>query len=160
MGDWHLQQLSFVFPQSVFLVLQATPLRKSSVSEEKLCWMSSSKGDVDSGNAYCLAAGIDVLENSLKGNWIWKIHSAPKIQMFLWKCFMNSLPVSSVLAGRGMHISSFCGFCNAGQESILHVLRDFTWVNPFGMSTITCFLILISSLQIWIPGSIPMLASQ
>uniref|UniRef100_A0A2N9GNT5 RNase H type-1 domain-containing protein n=1 Tax=Fagus sylvatica TaxID=28930 RepID=A0A2N9GNT5_FAGSY len=55
-GDWHLQHLSFVFPPSVLSVLQATPLRKSSVSEDKLCWMSSSKGDFDSGNAYCLAA--------------------------------------------------------------------------------------------------------
>jgi ribonuclease HI len=37
---------------------------------------------------------------------------------------MNSLPVSSILAGRGLHISPCCGLCNAGQESILHVLRD------------------------------------
>ncbi|GMY32514.1 putative ribonuclease h protein [Fagus crenata] len=52
------------------------------------------------------------------------IHSLPKIQIFLWKCLLNSLPVSSILAGRGLHISPSCGFCNADQESILHVLRD------------------------------------
>ena len=36
-GDWHLQHLSFVFPPSVLSVLQATPLRKFSVSADKLC---------------------------------------------------------------------------------------------------------------------------
>uniref|UniRef100_A0A2N9I899 Reverse transcriptase domain-containing protein n=1 Tax=Fagus sylvatica TaxID=28930 RepID=A0A2N9I899_FAGSY len=71
-GDWHLQHLSFVFPPSVLSVLQATPLRKSSVSEDKLCWMSSSKGDFDSGNAYCLAADQESILHVLRDCYLAK----------------------------------------------------------------------------------------
>ena len=86
--------------------------------------------------------------------------SLPKIQIFLWKCLLNSLPVSSILAGRGLHISPSCGLCNADQESILHVLRDCYLAKSFWQSTIFQSLILISSLLIWILGSKAMLAVQ
>ncbi|XP_050254935.1 uncharacterized protein LOC126700793 [Quercus robur] len=48
----------------------------------------------------------------------------PKIQMFLWKCYHNSVPVKSILAQRGIQISPTCDICHDQSETITHVLRE------------------------------------
>ena len=62
--------------------------------------------------------------DSFDGEWIWGVPSIPKIKCFLWQCYHKSIPVSSLLAARGMEISTVCRLCNSGTKTILHVLRD------------------------------------
>jgi len=59
-----------------------------------------------------------------KGKWIWKLITLPKIQMFLWKCLHQSLPVKSVLSDRGINGLGGYDSCPDDRESTLHVLRE------------------------------------
>ena len=58
------------------------------------------------------------------GKWIWKAHTLPKIQTFLWKFHHQSLPINVILEARGIDGLGGCGSCSEARESILHVLRD------------------------------------
>ena len=58
------------------------------------------------------------------GDWIWKVPTIPKVKCFLWQCYHKSIPVRSVLAARGMHITPLCQLCEEDPESFVHVLRD------------------------------------
>ncbi|KAF3946711.1 hypothetical protein CMV_027050, partial [Castanea mollissima] len=57
-------------------------------------------GRFDTGNAYTLAYGNSVTPVSFSGNWIWKVDTLPKIQMFICKCFLNCIPVKEMLQRR------------------------------------------------------------
>ena len=78
----------------------------------------------DSRNAYLLATDDDPIEADFQGKWIWKLNVMPKIQVFLWKCILESIPVKDVLSHRGLYDLSGCDFCLDEDESILHMLRD------------------------------------
>ena len=41
-----------------------------------------------------------------------------KIQMFLWKCYNNSVPVKSTLVNRGFQGDTTCEFCPNGNETV------------------------------------------
>ena len=53
---------------------------------------------------------------------MWKILSAPKIKIFLWKALNEAMPVSELIIKRGMHIDDRCQTCGVEGESILHAL--------------------------------------
>ena len=56
----------------------------------------------DSRNAYLLAIDDDPNETDFHGKWIWKLNVMPKIQVFLWKCVLESIPVKDVLSHTGL----------------------------------------------------------
>ncbi|KAL0012613.1 hypothetical protein SO802_007721 [Lithocarpus litseifolius] len=58
------------------------------------------------------------------GQWIWKLDILPKITMFLWLCFYNSVPVKSILAASGIDCDGKCPICRSPDESIAHLLHD------------------------------------
>lgn len=53
---------------------------------------------------------------------IWKINTAPKIKVFLWKALSNALAVSEECEARGMKVDPRCQRCGEIGESINHVL--------------------------------------
>ncbi|KAK7820641.1 putative ribonuclease h protein [Quercus suber] len=67
---------------------------------------------------------------SLKGNG-WKVNTLPKIQCFIWKCYLHSLPVKELLVARGIAENGVCEYCGLGSESIIHVLRDCSFAKNF-----------------------------
>lgn len=68
---------------------------------------------------------------------IWKIPTLPKIRMFLWRAVSGALAVADCLNTRGIPVDLMCKLCNAGTESIDHVLfhcdmaKDFWGVAGF-----------------------------
>ena len=46
-------------------------------------------------NAYTPATSPSEV-HSFPGRWIWKLHTLPKIQMFIWKCMQSSIGVKDV----------------------------------------------------------------
>ena len=113
-------------PLSPFILkaIYATTLRRISEKEDQLSWILSINGEFDSRNAYLLAIGEDLSATDFLGKWVWKVKTLPKIQVFLWKCLHNSLPVKSILIHRGIKGLGGCAFCLDNEESILHVLRE------------------------------------
>ena len=114
---------SFDFPTHLHEVIRATSTPMASNASDRLVWISSSTGNFDARNAYSLACNDTPNLAFFGGNWIWRIDTLPKIQMFIWKCFYNSIPVKEVLNKRGIDLDTKCGCCGDGLETILHVLR-------------------------------------
>ena len=90
-GGWDLQMLSVPLSPDIQNAIKATMIRRVSVREDQLSWISSINGEFDARNAYLLAVGEDLNANDFHGKWVWKISTLPKIQVFLWKCLHNSL---------------------------------------------------------------------
>ena len=123
-GMWDLHCISFELTPLIAHSIWAIPIRAASRREDHVCWISSSKGEFDSKNAYMLAAGINPNEPKFAGNWVWNLKILPKIQLFVWKCLLKSIPTKSILALRGFGGGTSCDWCHEDQETIAHVLRD------------------------------------
>lgn len=63
-----------------------------------------------------------------EGKWIWKVDTLPKIQCFIWKCYLHSLPFKELLVARGIAENGVCEHYGLGSELILNVLRDCLFV--------------------------------
>lgn len=53
---------------------------------------------------------------------VWKIKTAPKINIFMWKALSNALSVNDGLRAKGMKVDVRCQRCGQEGESINHVL--------------------------------------
>ena len=118
-GMWELHKLSF--PPFLSQSIKATPIRTASTSEDHLSWITSSRGYFDPKGAYLIACEANTGDECFRGAWLWKLKTMPKIQMFLWKCYHNSIPVKLILAQRGIQISPTCDICHDQSETISHV---------------------------------------
>lgn len=56
---------------------------------------------------------------------VWKVETAPKIKIFLWKALSNALGVAEECIARGMKVDPRCQKCGHEGESINHVLFSF-----------------------------------
>ena len=130
-GMWELHKLSFVLPPLLNQSIKATPIRTTSLSEDHLSWISSPRREFDSRSAYLIACGANTSELCFRGNWMWKLKTLPKIHIFLWKCYHNSIPVKVVLAHKGIQLAPTCDLCEGQLETISHVLRDCTAAKEF-----------------------------
>lgn len=104
--------------------IKATPISFAASSVDCIIWHSSSSGNFDLKKAYKLACLADEGWSSVSfnGEWIWKVSTIPKIQCFIWQCFLQSIQVRGVLSTRGLNILDVCPLCNEGIETITHAL--------------------------------------
>jgi len=52
----------------------------------------------------------------------WKVETAPKIRVFLWKALKGALAVHDRLRSRGLKVTDGCLFCDEEIETINHIL--------------------------------------
>lgn len=55
---------------------------------------------------------------------MWKLHTPPRINTFLWKVAHHRLMTNSERHLRGIAASDLCPRCNLQSETIMHTLRD------------------------------------
>ena len=125
-SGWNWQACSFVFPKRLMLEMKATLVPFSARNFDRITWSSSPRSNFEMMEAYKLAR-VEAEGNcndNFDGEWIWRVPTIPKIKCFLWQCYHKSIPVSSLLANRGMDIPTIFQLCNSSSETILHVLRD------------------------------------
>ncbi|KAK1352860.1 hypothetical protein POM88_052698 [Heracleum sosnowskyi] len=121
--------------------LRKIPLREWEKVEVTKLWdfISSEKLDnspdqllwIHSGKPFIVKDGYNVLEGTLNvPRWdfyfIWKLRVPPKVQIFLWKVFTNSLPTAQFLKhriGSDFH-SAMCKWCLTHEESVEHLFWD------------------------------------
>ncbi|KAK7825025.1 putative ribonuclease h protein [Quercus suber] len=130
-GMWELHKISFIFPTVLSKSIKATPIRTASASDDRLSWIASPRGEFDPKSAYLIACGANASDGCFQGAWIWKLNSLPKIQVFLWKCYFNSIPVKAILTQRGLQMSPCCDLCHNMPETISHVFRECTAARAF-----------------------------
>ena len=96
---------------------------------DKMAWKHLAKGGFDMKSAYLLASNLGNTKLFL-GTWIWRLHTLPRIQMFIWRCMHNSIGVKECLARRGIPIDNTCPLCHSEAETIAHALLDCCNVHP------------------------------
>ena len=129
-GLWNVQMLRNLFHRDdVTRILDTRPLLRSC---DSYCWASNRTG------VYSVKSGYELiywLENKDKFTApsvspslfqileeCWKIKTAPKIQVFMWKSIKGAVAVSDRLQTRGIRIYDGCLLCGAEEETINHIL--------------------------------------
>ncbi|KAK7817050.1 putative ribonuclease h protein [Quercus suber] len=122
--EWRWDLLSFELPNSIKNKVKVVPIQLFGNRIDSIMWKYSKDGDFSTNSAYLLANEDSVTENQFQGQWLWKLDVLPKIISFLWLCVHGSVPVKSVLAGRGINCSKTYTLCSRHEETIIHLLRD------------------------------------
>ena len=123
-GTWAMDNISLELLADLLRAIKATPIHRSARREDQRCWVSSANGEFDLKSAYFLAINDDLSIQDFVGMWLWKLCTLPKIKIFLWKCYHNSLPVNAILEHRGVEGLGGCRSCLDLNKTIDHVLRD------------------------------------
>jgi len=87
---------------------------------DKLVWLPVKSGEYTSRSGYGVTSLTVLPTAQVRFNWqanLWKLHTMPKIKLFLWKAAAGALPVGAQLVRR--HISSTwdCARCGAPETS-------------------------------------------
>lgn len=69
---------------------------------------------------------VDLRNNDVSWNWIWKIKALEKIKLLFWAASHELLPTEALLHCCSMAMSPLCHRCNDHVEDVLHCLRDCT----------------------------------
>ena len=126
---WNWASLSLEIPFALRSEIRATPFAIASRREDRLAWKGTQHGGFDLRSAYNFAIGLEEVHH-FRGQWIWKAKILLLIQMFVWKCYHNSIGVKYFLARRGMSLNTACPLCHQATKSIIHALRDCPMARP------------------------------
>lgn len=125
-NEWDEEKIRALFPQ---LEAKIKALKPSlSGAPDKRVWLGTTTGEYSAKSGYITAmkikaAAVIVQEDTHQLDWfksVWKLHTSPKIKLFLWKTFQNALPVGELLAIRNININIRCKRCGT-LESIDHL---------------------------------------
>lgn len=53
---------------------------------------------------------------------VWKVKTAPKIRIFMWRAVSNAIPVGELMIKRGMKLDPCCQLCGFEGESVNHLI--------------------------------------
>ena len=124
---WNLNQISFVLPSEVSLMIHTTLFPLVGRGRDSFAWRSNPRGVFYLRSVYSLVNGA-AQDSSFSAKWIWKANTLPRIKTFMWQCAHNSIGVKGCLSRRGMGVDDKCPICQEGVETVMHALRDCSWV--------------------------------
>ena len=78
-----LDQIPFVLPSNIKLMLQAIPIPLTGRGSDRLAWLNNPRGDLDLKSTCSLAIG-SARDTPFPTKWIWKVNTLPRIKTFLW----------------------------------------------------------------------------
>ncbi|XP_065616004.1 uncharacterized protein LOC136061741 [Quercus suber] len=134
-GGWNFSYCSFVFPCGLLQRIKAILIPYLDASLDNISWDYSNYGEFDGRSAYKLAKGESNVTDEFARSWIWKVDTLPKIQCFIWKSYLFSLPAKDLPVTRGIAEDSKCEGCGREAETIIHVLRDCDIAKKFWLDT-------------------------
>ncbi|XP_013660781.1 uncharacterized protein LOC106365824 [Brassica napus] len=130
--NWNLAVLNDLFvPGDVSIITAKLPAVDR---EDFWVWRFNHSGNFTVKSAYWLATSTKVSVGRREAEslpflcplkeQVWKVITAPKIRVFLWKCLSNALPVAELISERGMKVNMRCQLCGLEGESINHTLFE------------------------------------
>lgn len=116
-------------PADVNMIMDRQPVVSCT---DSFTWKHNRSGNLTVKSAYWLAHSLKIQEsfpevlalpsvNPIKEK-IWRIPTAQKIRIFLWKLMSEALPAAELIINRGMKVDGRCQDCGMEGESILHIL--------------------------------------
>ena len=130
-GEWNWDIISFELPRQIKDDICAIPMQLYGEKKDALMWKFSQDGEFNMASAYALTNSQETNLQPFMGNWVWKLDIWPKISSFWWLCHHNSVPVKQVMAARGINYITTCPLCITHEETILHLLRDYSFATTF-----------------------------
>ena len=126
-NEWDIGMIQRVLPFEEQRILAIKPSLTG--APEKLSWLSTDTGDYSTKTGYAAVLSSRTAEDTVSTedasyDWkknVWKIQTAPKIKLFIWKALHGALPVGEALKARGINTNGQCKRCNL-PESIDHLL--------------------------------------
>lgn len=101
------------------------------IEEDTYEWAYSNNSCYSVRSGYWVATHVDVQENNgirpplgsiaLKRD-VWKLHVAPKIHHFLWRCLSGALATTTQLRTRSIPADPICQRCCQEEETVNHIL--------------------------------------
>ncbi|GKV18865.1 hypothetical protein SLEP1_g29190 [Rubroshorea leprosula] len=124
--DWNLELLHELVPAEIVEKIRAIPLSRNSQLEDGDFWASSMDGLFTVKSAYQLlqAPRNFAYHSTDSWNWIWKLHCAERIRLFVWLLVRGRVLTNSVRFARHMAPSPLCPRCESSNETPIHLLRD------------------------------------
>lgn len=124
-GEWHFERMATQLPNDVQMAIRSIFL--SNDAHDLLIWGPSKSGSYSAASGYkWLVAHLN--NHSAHTNqswmWIWNSQLPENLKFFLWLCMHDSLPSNQVRMAHHMTNDPSCPCCGAGQETLLHLLRD------------------------------------
>ena len=122
-GLWDIDRIAAVVNPAGLDRLAAVLPPRADASYYCLVWGASGDGKFTIKSAYFLLEPnpSPLRDKVFKDIWRWR--GSERIRVFMWKVALDKLP-TNVLRSSWSQSSALCGFCNAGCEDILHILRD------------------------------------
>ena len=150
--SWDWSKIPFDLSEDIRLMIQATPVSITGRGSDRLEWVDNPKGNFELKSAYNLVGG-STPSQTFTASWIWKSKTLPCIRTFLWRCAHESIRVKHCLGQRGVVDEDICPICPRDPETVLHVLRDCSWVKAVWLQlgvkmTNQCFW--LTNLQDWL----------
>ena len=126
-NEWDIGMIQRVLPFEEQRILAIKPSLTG--APDKLSWLSTETGDYSTKTGYAAVLSSRTAEDTVSTedasyDWkknVWKIQTAPKIKLFIWKALHGALPVGEALKARGINTNGQCKRCNL-PESIDHLL--------------------------------------
>ena len=126
-NEWDIGMIQRVLPFEEQRILAIKPSLTG--APDKLSWPSTETGDYSTKTGYAAVLSSRTAEDTVSTedasyDWkknVWKIQTAPKIKLFIWKALHGALPVGEALKARGINTNGQCKRCNL-PESIDHLL--------------------------------------
>ncbi|GKV53935.1 hypothetical protein SLEP1_g60446 [Rubroshorea leprosula] len=134
--EWDVTKLNTCFSSEECRELQKIPIRMCS---DSFIWHYDRYGNFSIKSAYLLAIHAanetdrnhdNLIISSAEWKHIWKMQVPHKVQVFLWRALLNSLPSMDNLLRRGIVQEALCPFCHLTDESIMHLLFYCPHVEP------------------------------
>lgn len=125
--DWDRQKIERSFPLLLGNILSIKPSKKG--GEDKLIWLKHKSGAYTTKTRYYSAREKhqQQLDNNSEAtitqewlNEVWKITTAPKLKLFIWKIKHGALPVGDRLEARHILTGAKCTHCGS-DETITHL---------------------------------------
>ena len=126
-ASWNCNLVRDLYPPSLASKIFQIPISETNSVQDKLVWKHSSDGVYNVKKAYEILK-LEQLQptnhnpfNQVVWTKLWKVKTPLKINTFVWKLLLDSLPTFSNLRSRGISVDSNCPFCNEHEETSTHL---------------------------------------
>jgi len=130
MRNWYWSRVKKLFPlEEIQIISQQRPMPSK---EDSFCWSGTKNG------LYSVKSGYDLSSRKAHRNLftdaetspslsplfdsIWKIQTAPKIKVFIWKALKGAIVVEDRLRTRGIKVQDGCLMYEEKIETVNHIL--------------------------------------